>query len=131
MPSYSRAPVLGAAVLVFAIPALATAQRSGGNGHKDHSKIDHALREAIATSSLPQRVIIRATEDTRGAIREALQAHGDTVDGENVTIDALTAEVHAEDVEALADHQGQSRRGQHRLGQQLGRCLLGPSLARV
>jgi serine protease AprX len=82
------------ALSFWATPA--NAQRS--------QKLDRALREAMqrdATS--PQRVIITVKPGMRPLLRTALKKHGDQVLVEHPSIDALTAEVHGEDVAALAN----------------------------
>src|SRR5687767_7957857 len=51
----------------------------------------------------PQRVIIHVQPGARDAMRRALSSHGDDVISEHSSFDALTALVHAEDLEALSN----------------------------
>ena len=63
------------------------------------AKLDRALQQVRGGG--PQRVIIR-TKGSRHAVRQALKEHGDRVNAEHPSIEALTAEVHADDLAALA-----------------------------
>lgn len=89
-----------AIAVTFALPGLAAAQTGWGGGR---SKVDRALQEAVATSHEKQRVIIRTSRDG-DTIKRVLKLHGDVVDdsGDDALI---TAEVHADDVAALAESQ--------------------------
>lgn len=51
-------------------------------------------------------MIIRARESARASIRQRLSAHGDSIVAEHPSIDALTAVVHADDLEVLASQDG-------------------------
>jgi serine protease AprX len=66
-------------------------------------RLDARLRVvAESGTDQPQRVIIRVAPGMRGAMRRALSEHGDTVLADHASAEALTAVVHADDLEALA-----------------------------
>ena len=65
------------------------------------SKLDRVLQDAVTRAPEPQRVIIRVQPGTRGAVKSALQAHGDTVVAEYPSLDALTVKLHGEDLALL------------------------------
>src|SRR5687768_1803936 len=68
-------------------------------------KIDRALTAALRSGDAsPKRVIVSVKQGYRQVIREALESHGDTVDGEAPLVNALVAEVHGSDIEELARH---------------------------
>jgi serine protease AprX len=73
----------------------------------DHSrspKLDLALRQKVAHGKRsPERVIITVRSGMRPLLREALGKHGDQLIAEHPSIEALTAVVHGEDLEALAN----------------------------
>ena len=91
-----RSVLLAFLVLAVAQPALA------GPSSKLH-KLDLALREAVTKAPQPQQVIIRTKAGCRPALRRALVTHGDVIEAEHPTFDALTAFAHGEDLEALAN----------------------------
>ncbi len=96
------APQLALAVAA-ALLLPVTAQASGSpSGH--YSKFDRVLREAAAAPSpRAQRVIIQTrSASERAALKKALLAHGDVVEAEHPSLNALTAVVHGEDLAALA-----------------------------
>lgn len=95
----SRSQLFAVTILLLVAPAFATA-KSGENNRPD--KVDHALREALAAGSSTEHVIIRTKPEARAAIRKALQAHGDRVVAEHASLSAISAEIHAEDIRALA-----------------------------
>jgi hypothetical protein len=79
------------------------AQRQPGN----RSKLDINLRAALdAGRRDSQRVIIRTRAGERSAVRRALTTHGDRIIADHDSIDALTAVVHGDDLEALAAQAG-------------------------
>ena len=81
----------------------AAAQRHRSNRHK----LDINLRAALdAGRRDSQRVIIRTRAGERSALRRALTTHGDRIIADHDSIDALTAVVHGDDLEALADRAG-------------------------
>ena len=85
--------LLTAALLLLGAPVVAAGQASD-------AKLDRALRSVKGGGK--QRVIVRMKAGGRAAVREALKKHGDAVKAEHPSIEALTAEVHAEDLQALA-----------------------------
>jgi serine protease AprX len=92
------APQLAVAVAAtFLLPL--TAQASGHS-----SKLDRVLREVAASPSpTAQRVIIQTRSAAeRAALKKALLAHGDLVEAEHPSLNALTAVVHGQDLAALA-----------------------------
>jgi serine protease AprX len=83
-------------VATFGLALVATPVLAQGS----QGKLDLALRND--TGDGVRRVIIRTRPGTRALIRRALSAHGDRVQAEHPSIDAITADVHAEDLLALA-----------------------------
>ncbi|HSL24414.1 MAG TPA: S8 family peptidase [Vicinamibacterales bacterium] len=70
----------------------------------DHQKLDRALRQELRKGTpAQQRVIITVKPGTRPLLRDALRKHGDDLIAEHPSINALTAVVHGEDIEALAN----------------------------
>jgi serine protease AprX len=67
-----------------------------------HAHIDRALQTALTSGAPTQHVIITFNPGCRAAWGAALQQHGDVISGEHPFIDALSAEVHTADVDALA-----------------------------
>ena len=66
-------------------------------------KLDESLRETVARGCTgPQSVIIRTQAGYRGGLRNSLTEHGDTVTGEFASLDAVAAEIHCDDLAALA-----------------------------
>jgi serine protease AprX len=90
-----------AVAATFLLPL--TAQASGRAPGR-YSKLDRVLREAAASPSPgPQRVIIQTRSAAeRSALKKALLAHGDVVEAEHPSLNALTAVVHGEDLGVLA-----------------------------
>ncbi|MGH9372239.1 MAG: S8 family peptidase, partial [Vicinamibacterales bacterium] len=64
------------------------------------SKLDKVLREARTRGSV-QRVIIQTRAGSRAALKRALQQHGDVVRDEHPGLNALTVDLHGEDLAAL------------------------------
>src|SRR5438045_2432382 len=62
------------------------------------TKLDASLSHGVTG---PVRVIIRTRPGTRAALRRRLRRHGDLIHGEHVSINALTATIHAEDFAVL------------------------------
>lgn len=85
------------ALIAFVAPHEASAQ-------EQTSKVDRAVREALRTGARTQRVIITVAPGHRGDIRQALEAHGDRVNSEHPSLDALTVDIHSGDVNELAQH---------------------------
>jgi serine protease AprX len=85
------------AALILALASSARAQTAP-------QKIDRALHDALQAGPARQHVIITVKPGHRAEIRRALESHGDVVTFEHPLIDALTAEVHGEDVAELGRH---------------------------
>jgi serine protease AprX len=83
-----------AACVLFALPALVSA------GER-RSKLDKALRGLLGKAPASQRVIIQARPGSRAALKQALLAHGDVVRAEHPSLEALTVDLHGEDLAAL------------------------------
>jgi serine protease AprX len=81
---------------------MAASPSAAANGDRLH-KLDRVLRTAATQTPEPQRVIIRTAPGRQGALRAALGAHGDVVETEHPSLDAMTAYVHGEDLVALAN----------------------------
>ena len=80
-------------VSVFGTPAAAQDRRS---------KLDRVLRDVVESGATgPQRVILQTRPGTRDALKRTLSAHGDVVEAEHASLDALTVTVHAADLAAL------------------------------
>ena len=65
-------------------------------------KIDRALRRALGEGRRTQNVIITLADGCRGGMLDALQRHGDKIKADHALINAIAAEAHSEDLEALA-----------------------------
>lgn len=87
--------------VVFVLAALLLLPIQGW-ADDDHVKLDRALREAVRKGSASERVIIRTKPGFREGLRQVLQAHGDEIENDHPSIDALTAQVHGADLAALA-----------------------------
>jgi serine protease AprX len=96
------APRLALAIAATLLLPL-TAQASGRPSGR-YSKFDRVLRDAAASQSpAPQRVIIQTRSAAeRAALKKALLAHGDVVEAEHPSLNALTVVVHGEDLNGLA-----------------------------
>ncbi len=97
-----------AVVMLVAAAMIAGASApAAGAGHSPRARLDKALqRELDAGRRGEKRVIIRTRANARTAVRRALTAHGDRILAEHAEIDALTAVVHADDLESLAAQDG-------------------------
>jgi serine protease AprX len=96
-----------AVVLSVSVAGQAQAQTSGGSRGAHRHKLDNHLRAVLdAGARESQRVIIRTRAGERFGIRRALAAHGDRIIADHESIDALTAEVHPEDLDTLAGRDG-------------------------
>src|SRR5688572_9206211 len=89
--------------LVAAAIAVAPGKSVWG-GELPNQKLDKVLQNAIANgcSGGPRRVIISVKSGYRKGMGDSLKAHGDKVTAEFKSIDAVAAEVHCDDLEALA-----------------------------
>jgi serine protease AprX len=96
-----------AVVVLVAAGLIAGASAPAAAGQSRRSRLDKALqRELDAGARGERRVIIRTRANARTAVRRALTAHGDRILAEHAEIDALTAVVHGDDLEALAAQDG-------------------------
>src|SRR3982751_1524929 len=82
--------------------AQAMARRAPGASHRD--KLDLHLRAALEGKGAreSQRVIIRVAPGGQAALRRMLADRGDPIVAEHQSIEAFTAVVHTEDLDALA-----------------------------
>jgi serine protease AprX len=87
------ASLLGLVLCLVAVagPAAAEAGRA---------KLDKALRDARRAGTTP-RVIIQTRPGSRLALKRALLAHGDSIQGEHPALESLTVTLHGEDLSAL------------------------------
>ncbi len=90
-------------LFVASVTVLAAAATAAAGPANRTYKLDLRLREALAQVPTPQHVIVRTQPGCRPALRAALTAHGDVIEAEHPTFEALTAYVHGEDLEALAN----------------------------
>ena len=89
-----------AAVLFLTVPTLFAQDAPAVAIHK----VDRSLRESLKYGGRTRRVIVTVKPGYRGEIRQALEAHGDTITAEAPIVDALAVELHTEDVAELAKH---------------------------
>jgi subtilisin family serine protease len=88
------------AALALVIPATSADAQS----RRQHSqKIDSALEDALRSGATTQNVIITLKPGYRAQIRELLREHGDLVESEHESIDALVVKLHSNDVNELAE----------------------------
>jgi serine protease AprX len=93
----SRGLLQGLAVLLTAaVPAFAAPS--------PNPKIDRGLQESLRHGGATQRVIISVKPGYRAEIRQSLEKHGDRIRSEHPSVDALTADIHSDDVNELANH---------------------------
>ena len=85
------------AVTVLAMLGLALRAEAAGP-----KKIDQGLSEALQGGAPTQHVIITVKGGYRSSIRKALEQHGDLIKSDHPLINALSGEVHSEDVAELA-----------------------------
>lgn len=85
------------------LPAVAGPQAPRHRAVSRIHKLDEALRDALRRPPAPQQVIIRVKPGREEALKRALRSHGDLVAREHRELGALTAVVHGEDLEALAN----------------------------
>ncbi len=96
-------------VFVFVVAAGSHVQGKSGGAQRarNQHKLDNHLRASLeAGSSGPQRVIIRTRAGERSALKRRLATRGDRVLADHESINALTAIVHAEDLDSLAAEDG-------------------------
>lgn len=83
-----------AALLALVLASPAAAQQPP-------TKIDLALTESLNAGCATQSVIIRTKPGYRAGLAQALQEHGDLVATEHPSIDAVSAQVHCDDLDTL------------------------------
>ena len=89
--------VTALAVTALFVPATTYAQAASD------AKLDESLRESLERGCTgAQPVIVRTKPGYRQGLRDSLSAHGDVVKGEFPALDAVAADVHCEDLAALA-----------------------------
>jgi serine protease AprX len=93
--------------ITFSIAAIAIAMAPGKavwGAEPPSRKLDKALQNAIAEgcSGGPKNVIITVKDGYRSGMGKSLKAHGDKVKAEFKSINAVAAEVHCDDLIALA-----------------------------
>ncbi|MGH9148420.1 MAG: S8 family serine peptidase, partial [Vicinamibacterales bacterium] len=92
------------ALLSVWLPSVAAAEQSGHNGfRKNDKKFDRALRSDSHRGSSKLRVIIRTRPGGSSTISKALSDHGDVVATNDAGLNTIVAEIHSDDLEALAD----------------------------
>src|SRR5579864_4736859 len=84
--------------------ALATACGAVVSAQGPNPKIDRGLRNAMGAGAPVQHVIVRVAPGCRDFVRQSLVQHGDRIKAEHPIIDALTVDLHSEDVAELASH---------------------------
>jgi len=95
-------PIRRLSVVVLGLAFSASLAVAAPPSRPARAKIDRGLREAIRSGNLTQPVIISVKPGYRDAIRQALERHGDRIVSDHEIIDALTVELHAGDVDELA-----------------------------
>jgi subtilisin family serine protease len=93
-----RSPDLKLAALLFLLLAVPAAAQPG---NASRSKIDRALLASLAAGCSTESVIIRTQPGFRAGLAQALKDHGDLLAAEHPFIDAISAEIHCEDLAAL------------------------------
>ncbi len=66
------------------------------------SKIDRSVRQSLRSGAATQRVIITVAPGFTASTRRALEDHGDVVRSEHRLVDALTVDLHSQDIDELA-----------------------------
>jgi hypothetical protein len=89
-------------VCSFALSVSTVALAGQKPAKADTRKIDRAVRSAVWSGAKSQRVILTLEPGCAGSVRDVLVKHGDRIDGEHPLINAVSGEIHSEDVEALA-----------------------------
>jgi serine protease AprX len=94
-------------VLAVAVAGPLHGQTTTRSARGHRHKLDNHLRAVLDGGALQShRVIIRTRAGARAGIRHALAGHGDRIIAEHASIDAITAEVHADDLDTLAAQDG-------------------------
>ena len=95
-----------AMVLTVATAGEMNVEGAGRRQPRDRHKLDLNLRAAADGGEREHRVIIRVRPGHRAALQRSLASHGDAVIADHESIDAVTARVHAKDLDALAAEDG-------------------------
>jgi hypothetical protein len=85
--------IVGVAVAGLVVPAAVAHAQAVSNRHT--SKIDKALSEALNAGGATEHVIITLKPGNLAGMRRRLQDHGDVIQSEHASIDALAAEFHS------------------------------------
>jgi subtilisin family serine protease len=94
-----RLPFAGLLIgLMLAAASSAFAQAAHG------SKVDRGLKESLRSGAPTQSVIITVKAGYRAGIRQALEQHGDQIRAEHPFVDALSVEIHSEDIDEISKH---------------------------
>jgi serine protease AprX len=94
------------ALFVCSFAALSVSSVSlAGQESKDANthKIDRAIRASLRAGAKSHRVIVTLEPGCTGSVRDVLGQHGDRIDAEHPLINAISGEIHSDDVEALAE----------------------------
>jgi len=86
------------AALSVSTVSLAGQKATDPNGHK----VDRAIRSAQWSGAKSHRVIVTLEPGCADSVRDVLQEHGDRVEAVHPLINAISGEIHSEDVDALA-----------------------------
>ena len=97
-----RVQVAAVTVLAMLVPVL----RADAAG----AKVDRGLSEALQSGAPTQHVIITVQDGYRNSIRKVLEQHGDVIKSDHPSINALSVEVHSQDIAELAARNGRLRR---------------------
>ena len=90
---------------IFTLAVLAITFLSGGvvGAQGRGSKLDRVLQEVVRSGARgSERVIVQARPGSREALKRALRAHGDVVEAEHPSLNALTVTLHRGDLAGLA-----------------------------
>jgi serine protease AprX len=82
--------------------ALAFGLASTAQAQSAPTKVDEALTQSLKSGCVTEQVIIRTARGYRAGLRDSLEKHGDVVTADHPSIEAITAEVHCEDLSVLA-----------------------------
>jgi serine protease AprX len=98
------AHVTAAALFSLWLPSMAAAEQGGQSGPgKKHKKLDRALQSDSHSGSSKRRVIIRTRPGSSLGISKALRDHGDLIALDDADLSTIAAEIHSDDLEALAE----------------------------
>ena len=91
-------------IAVIALCLVATAPtRTATPGSPTRARLDAYLQQALQQHAAgPHRVILRVRPGAERTVQQTLQAHGDRVVARHASLNAISAEIHGEDLPALA-----------------------------